>query len=300
MSVSDFASHAMAIAIRVKGALQPYRKLFLAVGLALFSGGIIYFAQRLDVSLADLNPLAISSLFALAVLSMIYSAISMKVLAKGASVELSLLDGIRINAVAQMAELLPIPGGAIVRTGALMQRGTGLRQSGELVIASSLLWVTLAGTAGALALTTYHAEAWIAALALAGASLVLAGWLALHGGVGFALWCVALRIFGVSLTALRLLVAFWAIGMVVPPMTGFVFSFATIAGTASAVVPTGIGVGESLAALLALPIQIAPGAAFLATGLNRLVGLILNGACALAFVGLPKPTAPIQPSVQER
>lgn len=132
---------------------------------------------------------------------------------------ISKVYGIRINALAQVAELLPIPGGAIIRTGALVERGLGLAKRSDLVLCSPLLWVALAATLAFLALAPDWPAAWVGVLAAFAMTLRLVAWLGARYGYGFALASAALRLVGLSLTALRLWVAFLALGDPVPAMT---------------------------------------------------------------------------------
>lgn len=267
----------------VQAVAQRYRRPILIAAVGGFAIVTVAAFRSLDLSFGDLDPLGLAALAVLAVMSMIYSAASMMLLGHASTVRISLISGIRINSLAQMAELLPVPGGAIVRTGALLKGGAGAKRSAELVLTASLLWVGMAAIAASIALAPLHPGVWVGTLFAIAMTGALTAWLGRRYGWGFACGSVGLRLIGISLTAARLFIAFLVIGKTIEPLSSFIFAFASIAGTASSIVPTGLGVGEGLAALLAIPTGIDPAAAFLATGLSRIVGLAVNCAFATMF-----------------
>ena len=88
------------------------------------------------------------------------------------------------------------------------------------------------------------------------------------------------RLSGLALIALRLYLAFGVLSVAVPFAQTMPFVLATIAGSAAAIAPAGLGISEALAALAATAMAVSPAAAFLAVGLDRIVHLLLSAAIA--------------------
>ena len=68
-------------------------------------------------------------------------------------------------------------------------------------------------------------------------------------------------------------------------------AFATIAGSAAAIAPAGLGVSEILSAALAPIVSVGPATAFLAVALNRIIGLSVTALSVLATGGFTKAKA---------
>jgi hypothetical protein len=90
---------------------------------------------------------------------------------------------------------------------------------------------------------------------------------------------------GIVVVVLRFIWAFAALGIVLSAADAAVFSVAGVAGSAASIVPAGLGVNESVAALLAPLASVPPAAAYLAATLNRAVALpvLMLATCVIAF-----------------
>jgi uncharacterized protein (TIRG00374 family) len=107
------------------------------------------------------------------------------------------------------------------------------------------------------------------------------GWLAWKASLQIAFYSLAHRFIGIVLLSARLFLAFQAIGVALPFIKAFPVTLAIIAGSAASITPGGLGISEVLGALIASVVQVAPAAAFLAIGLDRLIFLVASGAGAL-------------------
>ena len=243
--------------------------------------------ERLALKPSDLV-LAPLMLLALGVVptAIAYSSINMMLMGKAVGAPIGFVEGLRVSVFAQVAELLPIPGGAIVRTAALMNRGAGTLGSTAVVLAFALLWVSVAAVGGGLALlgTGIAGQALLVA-GLAGSAGICA-WLTNRFGWRIALPALVLRILGIALVSARTVLAFATIGLVLGWSDSLAFAFGVILGSAASIVPAGLGIGEGISALLAAPLAIAPEAAFLAVGLARLVGFAGNMIGVVIFAWL--------------
>lgn len=263
---------------------KKWRKPLLLGGLGIFVIGCTLSIIDLGIAPDDIEIQALAILLTLlAPLGLIYAAVNMLVTARAAKVEMGFGQSIRIASFAQLAEVLPLPGGAIVRTAALVKRGATTAHSASHVLANALIWIACAAFAAGLSLLSLG---WIPALLAIGGFLVAVGatgWLAARAGPGVAFVSLALRIFGLLLVAARLYFSFAALQLTVNLDETLVFAFASIAGSASSIAPAGLGISEGLAAILSQATSTIPAAAFIAVGLNRLVSLLMAAFASGVF-----------------
>jgi hypothetical protein len=255
--------------------IKAHRRILIGLCALLFIGGTAWSALQLDLSPGELRwrPLVLMALVA-APLTLLHGSLALVLLGQAIGAPARLGWAARTSAYGQLAELLPLPGGAIVRTGALVAAGGSLADATVLVLSSALLWISLAaGAAGAFL-------AIVAGQELLGLPLIFAGALGVplftailwhKGGRTNALLTVVHRTVGLLLGAFRLQLAFAAIGSAVGLSATLPFVMANVAGSAASIAPSGLGIAEALAALLANTVAIAPAAAFLAVALDRLV-----------------------------
>lgn len=280
---------------RLRSLRATWRKPLLVLAVLLFAGGSVYAVHDSGLRPEDLRaaPLLVLVL-AVMPATLAYSAVNMMLMAHAARVPLSFREGVRISVFAQVAELLPIPGGALVRTAALKRAGTTTAKGAELVITFAVLWIACGGIGAGLALGHIGWPAHLLAGGSACVALAIAGWLAWRHGLRVALAATGLRLSGVALVAWRLALAFAAIGTALPLLDSAAFAFAAILGSAASIVPAGLGISEALSALLARPGGVDPAAAFLAAALSRLLGLGSNMLIALIYLaaGNARPQTP--------
>lgn len=279
--------------LRIKSALSAWRVPILVLALIGFAAGCAFSLQNLEISPSAIDRNALLAIVLLLIpASIAYGAINLMLMGHAAKVRIGFASAVKISVFSNVAEILPLPGGAIVRAAALIKAGSSKTHSGELVIAFSLLWICTAGAGAGLALIDLGWPAFaVLGASLAGA-LSICGWLTWRFGFMIAATAAALRILGVGLVAMRLMLAFLAIGVGVTWLNSAIFAFATILGSAASIVPAGLGISEGLSSLVAHPAGVLPAAAFLATALNRLLGLAVNIAVAAVYLlqeRRPKP-----------
>lgn len=255
--------------------------LMIGAGL-LFLGGAVLSFERLGISPTSLEPRALAALAFLVIPSLIYGGIGLTLLARSCGVSIPVGKATTLSAYAYLAELLPLPGGAIVRTGALMNAGGGLRRSSALVLLTAILWVSLAMVGAGLTLFSVSLPLALP-LMLVGTTFVLAiyAWLWTTASAAIATQTLAHRIMGILLVALRLQFAFASLHTPIHFLDAMPFTLAILLGSASSIAPAGLGVSESLAALAATTSAYPPETAFLAVGIDRLFNLV--GCVCLAL-----------------
>ncbi|MEL7465930.1 MAG: hypothetical protein AAFN79_17800 [Pseudomonadota bacterium] len=273
----------------IGAARRRWRLPLLLATAGLVLAGCVYSAMALDLALGDLAPAPLLALALLLVpVSLGYAALNMKLTAVAVGAAIPLAKCLRIACFAQLAEVAPAPGGAIVRGAALIERGVAPSRAAAIVTANAILWIACAVFAAGL--TARGAPPWavMGALGLGAAGMAVSTlWIARIGSIRIASLSVVLRVVGLPVAALRMIIAFAAISVPIPAAEGFVFAFASIAGSAASIAPAGLGVSEGLAALLATMTAAAPAAAFLAVALNRIVGLIVAALASAVYALIP-------------
>lgn len=257
----------------------PVRLAMLTLAAGLFAiGGWLSF-NGLAISVTDLRTAPLLVLAMLTIPALLYGGIGLILLARSSQLSIPLGKATVIGSDAYLAELLPLPGGAIVRTGALIKAGGGLKQSSALVILTAVLWIALGMTGAGLSLAPIDLRLGLP-LGLIGAGLggLVFVWLWRKTGPALAILTLLHRGLGIALIAFRLQFAFAALHVSASFSDTLPFVLAGLVGSASSLAPAGLGVSESLAALAALSTSFQPGTAFLAVGLDRVTSL---AACAL-------------------
>jgi len=267
--------------VSVRARIRALRVPLTIAAATVFVGGAIWSFFRMDLSLSELHLSALALLAALALASFVYGGVGLALLAITVGTSIPLRKAIPIAVYASLAEVLPLPGGAIVRTGALVSSGARVGQSSLVVIVTAILWISIAATGAGLYLV-YVGE--ISGLVLViPAVLAVAGvlvWLLVKAGWKITILTLGHRLTGLLLVSLRLKLSFMVLGVTLSLENTLPFAFAGIAGSASAIAPAGLGIGESLSALLATVAATAPTAAFLAAALNRTTGLVVAAIAA--------------------
>jgi len=259
--------------------------------ITLFAGSAFIFGvfisyRSLSISVEDINIFSLSLIFFIySPIRLILSAFNLQVTAKVLERRISLISGVSVSAFATVAEILPIPGGAIVRGGALMNAGAKARESAWIVTATAILTLSMAAALGALSLAVSGYEVGYAAV-VAGTAVTVLSLRSIwrRGGWRVAVELVLLRLIQLVLSMVRMVAAFSAVGAPIDFRNAALFVVSAALGTSAAIVPSGLGVSEAIGAALATLVNISPAAAFLALAVNRIIGLVSSALIALLLV----------------
>lgn len=259
--------------------LARWRNPITLAAMTLFLAGSIWSFTSLELSLARLDLAALLALTVpMGLVMLVYSALSLMLMAQAAGVKISLLVALRASGRAQLAEALPLPGGAIVRAAALMNAGASLATSSALVIATALLWIALAALAAGIILAISAPVAgWTmfgSGLAISLAALV---YIARLGGLANAALTLTHRLAGLGIASVRLWLSFMVVQATLPLANTYPYVLAAIAGSASSIAPGGLGISEALGAVMAEAIHASPQSAFLALAMNRIAQYLGTG-----------------------
>ena len=192
---------------------------------------------------------------------------------------------LRIAVLSTAANVLPLPGGPIVRAAALNIEGTGLKTSGGIIFAIALLWLGLSFLYAGLWLIVPHpVPGWGFSVfgAVAGCTAVMMI-RRITPDPRVALWALLLKSATVAVGLTRLTLALMTVQVTVTMAQVSVFAISGVAGASVSIIPAGLGVNESVAALLAPLAAIAPATAFLGVGISRIAGWTFFLPCALVL-----------------
>jgi hypothetical protein len=189
---------------------------------------------------------------------------------------ISFTGALEIGVIGSAANMLPLPGGVVVRVVGLKTLGASYRKGAGVTALVASLWAGVA---------FLYAGAWMSAFGggIVGPLFVVAGALTTLAGLAAmtrftVTWRLVVSLLGllvllVVLDALRILWCLNALGTAAHFAQASAFSVASVVGAALSIVPAGLGVREAASAALAPLVDLDASIGFLAASLNRLVGL---------------------------
>lgn len=262
--------------------LQRYSLLVAAVVLAV---GLFVALRRLPPDLGLTRPglLALSAGVGVPV-AVLLTVIETWLSARIVKVRFSWWSSLRVSVLASAANMLPLPGGPLVRVSVLKRAGAGLTSSTATTVLVATSWLGVAFLFAA-----FSAKTSFTAIALGFAAI--GTFLTVGSAAGIYYLCRSWRLLSSVLLIKCAIVVVdlyrmrWALGSL-EVETGMretaIFSISGVAGAAVSFVPAGLGVTEAAAALVAPISGIASSAAFLAAALNRAAALAVMLPLALA------------------
>lgn len=221
------------------------------------------------------------------------SSFGYRLTAAAAGVEESLGDAARISIYGTAANLLPVPGGSIVRIEALRRGGVSVRTATGVTIAVGFVWLgvslLMAGAIGLLATPG------LAVLFLVGGAVpMVAAWRILDRAG--APWSVALALVAVHagvavVQAGRFWVTITAIGASPSISQAFALGVSVSVAAAAGFLPGGLGIREAVATVLGPLIGLTAAETFLATLLDRIAGLASIAVVAVVVLAATRGNA---------
>lgn len=275
--------------MHLRKAAARWRVHLIVAAAALFAVGLGVSIGSLDLTWNQVSTgPALLILFGLGPLTLVTASISLQLSATAVGRQISFRDGLSVAAIGSIAEMLPLPGGAMVRGAALMRAGAGVRESTWIVTLSAVLMLSMATALGSAPLIAAGSGVgFLFLVAGSGGTLVSAIWIARRARTSLALAMVALRLVILVLGVARVSAAFAAIGLAIRPIEATLFVISSTLGNAISIVPAGLGISEAIAAALALLVELSPAAAFVAVALNRVLDLIVSGIFAFLLACMP-------------
>lgn len=269
------------------------QRIALFVAFVGFVVGIVLSLRAQPDLLSGLNwlPLSLLCVFAIPV-TIFLNALEFKLTGKLLSQDVSLPEATEITILAGVANMLPLPGGTIVRVAALKSGGASIRQGTTATLLVSLLWIGIAFLYAGLWVATSQGQLF----GLAGIFLGI-GALAVLACVFVAatqfdaldkFWpIIPIKLAHVIMDAARIWLCLLALGVEASFAQASALTVSSVVGAAVSIVPAGLGIREAAAAMLAPFILLTAASAYLAASLNRIVGLLMTAPVAL-FLAIRK------------
>ena len=197
-----------------------------------------------------------------------------------------------VTIIGSVANMLPLPGGTMVRVAALKAAGAGLGQSTAATFLVFGLWVGIAFVYSGLwifwlGITTFNLGLMFLAIGAAALGVCVFHSLQLSKNKTVVAQLTAVKLGLVVVDALRIFGCLLALGHVVSFPQASVLAVSSVMGAAVSIVPAGLGIREGVAAMLAPIVALTAASAFLAASLNRIIGLSMMAPVAL-FLSLSK------------
>lgn len=260
---------------------RPSRRVRLAVGLggsACFVALAIWSIRSAGLQFADVRPLPLVGLLILSPAPIVLSALEYQLTAQMLGVHPDARQAMGIALSGFAANHLPIPGGTVVRVGALHQGGVPVRRAVAATAWVGIIWLSVALITGGAGITfAGHPQL---GLSMGGAGLVglAIGWAGIRG-----LGCAGSQTFGaivvlegafLGLAAARVLLSLHALGVAAEVHQAAAMSAAGALSVAIGIVPAGIGLLEGLFAVLASVVAIDSSIGFLSGALMRVSAMV--------------------------
>ncbi len=253
---------------------QRHRKILSILSLTFVIGAAIYYIVNFPEE-ADGLSLAWAGIgVAYAALVMqTFNALEFRLQARAVGSSISFVQAQRIAVNAAIANLLPLPGSVLVR-GAWLADKSSKKAAGLVLGSTALCWIGVSTFIAGTALTISGALIGLA-LATAGALLFIGGFIGLRrsnkdAALTIAGFEVLMTLSGVGL----LWIAFNAVGFDISAIKAAATSAGGPLAGAVGVVPGGIGVSESLTALLAELVDTPASIGFLAASMRRIMNVV--------------------------
>jgi uncharacterized membrane protein YbhN (UPF0104 family) len=278
------------------------QRALLAVAAAVFIVGGWYAFRSLDVAFDDVRwlPLVLAAVVGVP-LSLLANTLEYVVSARILHHRVALLPAVQLTTMSTAANLLPIPGAFLVRVQGLRALGSRYDKAAASTAVIGLVWIGVSASLAAIFLAVY--DSWLAAavFAVLAVSLLLAAytWLtrtltALGERRRIAAAAVTVELFAVGVDAGRLVLILVGLGVDASLGQAMVLAVASSLAAAAGILPGGFGLRELIAALLAPLVGLAASAAFAATALNRVLGLIVMAPITAALALRPRPAPSVQ------
>ena len=214
------------------------------------------------------------------------------------------IPAVRLTIIATAANLLPLPGGVVIRTQALRQRGSTYRSALAANAAAMLAWIGM-GAIGIGALIVANSSTRLFAVALVAFGIgCLAGVDAILRRVNraahrrYLAQLIAIEGITVIVGGISLFLAFRLIGLNASAPQAVALSASQIIAAAIGIFPSGLGLREVIAGGIAAAFNLRPYGAVAATVSDRITSQLGVALLAVIFIRLDRSSGEIdQPAL---
>lgn len=217
------------------------------------------------------------------------NAAELRVIAAIEAVRLSWKQALQTVVLATAANLLPLPGAAMVRTHVLVSHGVAVSAAVRVILAAALSWVGISAVLAALAAMRFS-MVFALLLGLVGVIAIVVGVLALRTSGRLLGQLMVVEFATTVLHAARLWLVFTALQISVDVREPVVLAAASPLAAAAGVFPSGLGLAEAFGAGMAVTVGLSAAAGFAGTALMRLIGLAGTAVVALVLGAFGRET----------
>lgn len=258
------------------------QRILLGVAALVFLGGGLVALSRLEVEAARIAWLPLVLALVVGVpLTAAANAAEYAVTARVAGYRVALRSALRVSVLSTAANMLPLPGSALVRIRGIREEGSGYGAATSATAAVGLTWIGIsAGLAGAWLVAGGAGARGLPLLATGAGALGVAWALLAHGlrdprrRVLLAGAAVGVEILSVATGALRIVLVLAGLDLPATVTGGLVLAVSGSLSAVAGIFPAGLGLRELIASGLAPLAGLPPSAGFAATAVDRVLGIL--------------------------
>jgi hypothetical protein len=269
---------------KLKTFAARHRNALFAIALLVFVVGLTLAVRNLDVRPREFawTPLLVNLLVSTPI-AFLLTVWGLQLSARTIGHSIGFRRAIQATAFGTIAELLPLPGGVMARSAALAQAGASPLDIVHVLSMNALLWFGLIALMAGAAMGLARQPAAALVFTAIGLPAVIASLVSFRRRASLALLGTLLvqRLSSLAINVVRMLVGFAILRDALSPEEAMWLAAANSLGSFSSLLPSGLGVGEALAALAALAIAVPAASAFAVAAINRIFFLLVAGVCAL-------------------
>jgi len=205
-------------------------------------------------------------------------------------------DALRVSILSSAANLLPLPGAALVRSRALTHLGDGYARAIGATVLVGLTWLAVTLALAGVVITVTGTSLGLVPLIAGVLGVVVTYQVARRKLRSESLprvfaTLVVVEVAFVAVSGLRLWFALAAVGFPDLPAAA-AMSIASVVATAVGFFPGGLGLREALSAAMAPLVGLPPEIAIVASGLDRLTGTAVLGVATLVLLRFRRFSTP--------
>jgi hypothetical protein len=261
-----------------RGLKRSYGQTILTVALVLLIAGLMTALWQQPQVLTDLDWRPVSLVIAVTVpLTVFFNAIEFMLTGRLVGQSISFGRALEVTVVGTAANMLPLPGSALVRMASLKAGGTGYKGAASAVLLVFVIWLGLAMAYAGSAIL-YTSPGMVGAVFLAAGLTIMAAagvvTMRLRAGISTYVLVLAVKLALVVVDAVQLLFCLNALGFAATFAQASALTLSGVAGHAVSIVPAGLGIREAVAAALSPLVGLAMTSSFLAAALGRVLTII--------------------------
>lgn len=238
-----------------------------------------------DVTWSELRPVWLAATGLLSLPVIVLTATEYRAIGRIVGQRVAMRPALDVSVVAGAANLLPLPGGVVMRAQSLRKSGVPRRKTFAAQLALAFTWLAVSALASAPLLAPNEPSAArvfaLVGIGAAAAAVAVFVWLKPAQGIGKSLLIAAsVEVLFVASAATRIAAAIASLGLTPTLTQAVVLTAATVLSAFVIVLPAGLGVREFLAAGIAPLVGLSPATGFLVATIVRIVSMAVFGLLA--------------------